>query len=166
MSEASDYDADILLWSERQGELLRRRAAGELVNETELDWSNIAEEIESLGRSERSALRSYIATVLEHLIKLQASPATDPRNGWMETIDRARADIDRALIDSPSMRRLVGGMIAEEARRSGRQVARSLALYSEQPRVDIGSLTFTEDQVLGDWFPDPWPLRAATASGP
>jgi hypothetical protein len=149
----SDYDADILVWSERQAELLRRRAAGELVNDAELDWPNIAEEIESLGRSERSALRSHIATVLEHLIKLQASSPIDPRNGWIETINRARDDIERALIDSPSMRGLVGGMIADETRRSGRQVARSLALFSEQPRVDIGSLTFTEDQVLGDWFP-------------
>ena len=42
---------DILLWSERQAELLRRRAAGELVNDAELDWPNIAEEIEDVGRS-------------------------------------------------------------------------------------------------------------------
>jgi hypothetical protein len=150
----NDYETDVLLWSERQGELLRRRAAGELVNEAELDWSNIAEEIESLGRSERAGLRSHIATVLEHLIKLQASPATDPRNGWKETINRTRDDIDRALEDSPSLRRLVAGLIADETRRAGKLVARSLALYSEQPLVDIDSLTFTEDQVLGPWLPD------------
>jgi hypothetical protein len=149
----SDYDIDIVVWSEQQAALLRRRAAGELVNDTSLDWSNIAEEIEALGRSERSALRSHIATVLEHLIKLQASRATDPRNGWKETIDRARDDIERLLIDSPSMRALVSGMTADETRRAGRRVARTLALYSEQPRVEIGSLTFTDDQVLGDWFP-------------
>jgi hypothetical protein len=150
----NDHDADFALWSERQGTLLRHRAAGELVNEAELDWPNIAEEIESLGRSERSALRSHIATVLEHLIKLQASPATDPRNGWKETINRARDDIDRALTDSPSMRGLVGGMVEDETRRSARQVARSLALYGEQSRIDISALAFTEDQVLGDWFPE------------
>ncbi|WP_428540374.1 DUF29 domain-containing protein [Rhodopila sp.] len=147
------YDADIVVWSERQGELLRRRAAGDLVNETELDWVNIAEEIESSGRTERSALRSHIATVLEHLIKLQASAATDPRNGCKETINRARDDIDRALIDSPSMRRLVAGIIAAETPRSARQVTRSLALHGEQSVVDVASLTFTEDQVLADWFP-------------
>jgi Domain of unknown function DUF29 len=45
----SDYDADILLWSEHQAALLRRRAAGELVNEAEMDWPNIAEEIEDVG---------------------------------------------------------------------------------------------------------------------
>ena len=56
----SDYDTDILLWSERQAELLRRRAAGELVNDTELDWSNIAEEIEGVGRSQLHAVKSLL----------------------------------------------------------------------------------------------------------
>jgi hypothetical protein len=45
---------------------LRRRAAGELVNDSALDWPNIAEEIEIVGRSERLAIRSHIGTVLEH----------------------------------------------------------------------------------------------------
>jgi hypothetical protein len=43
------YHTDILEWSERQGALLRRIAAGERVNDTDLDWPNIAEEIESVG---------------------------------------------------------------------------------------------------------------------
>jgi hypothetical protein len=148
-----DYDTDVLLWSEHQAELLRRRAAGELVNEAELDWPNIAEEIESLGQSERSKLRSLIGTVIEHLIKLEASPAIEPRNGWKETIDRARDDIDLLMQDSPSLRRFVVSMIADGTRRSGRRAARSLERFGEQPCVEIGSLAFTEDQVLGDWFP-------------
>lgn len=149
----SEYDADIVAWSGHQAELLRRRAAGELVNDASLDWPNIAEEIEAVGRSERSALRSHLATVLEHLIKLQVSSATDPRNGWKQTIRRARDDIETALTDSPSMRALVGEMIASETPRSARRVGQALADYGEQPRADIGGLTFTQDQVLGDWFP-------------
>jgi hypothetical protein len=54
------YDEDVLLWSERQAELLRRRTAGELVNDAELDWSHIAEEIESVGISERRPLASSV----------------------------------------------------------------------------------------------------------
>jgi hypothetical protein len=146
------YDSDLLLWTERQGELLRRRAAGELVNEAELDWPNIAEEIEALGQSERSKLRSLIGTVIEHLIKLQASQAIEPRNGWKETIDRARDDIDLLMQDSPSLRRFVVAMIADGTRRSSRLVVRSLERFGEQPRVEIDSLPFTEDQVLGDWL--------------
>ena len=47
----SEYDTDIVEWSERQAGLLRKRAAGELFNETELDWANIAEEIEDVGNN-------------------------------------------------------------------------------------------------------------------
>ena len=50
------YDTDFLLWSERQADLLRRRAAGELVNDAEFDWLNVAEEIEDVGRSQLRAV--------------------------------------------------------------------------------------------------------------
>jgi hypothetical protein len=149
----SEYDTDILEWSQRQAELLRRVASGENVND-QIDWPNIIDEVETVGRSERSALRSHISTVLEHLIKLQASPATDPRNGWKVSIDRARADIARDLEDSPSLRRLVAGLIAGETRRTGKLVALSLQRFGEQPRAEIDNLTFTEEQVLDLWFPE------------
>jgi hypothetical protein len=72
----SDYETDVYAWSLRQGALLRRLAAGERVNDADLDWPNIAEEIETVGRSERAAVASHIANIIEHLIKLEASPAT------------------------------------------------------------------------------------------
>ena len=62
----SDYDLDIYVWSRRQGALLRRLAAGERVNDADLDWPNIAEEIETVGRSERTAMASHIANDIEH----------------------------------------------------------------------------------------------------
>ena len=52
----SDYDTAVALWSKQQADLLRRRAAGQMVNDADLDWPNIAEEIEALGRSEHSSL--------------------------------------------------------------------------------------------------------------
>ncbi len=39
---------DQLIWSERQAGLLRRMGPGERVND-QVDWTNVAEEIESLG---------------------------------------------------------------------------------------------------------------------
>jgi hypothetical protein len=51
------YGEDILEWSERQAALLHRLAAGELVNDAELDWPNIAGEIEDVGRSEQARRR-------------------------------------------------------------------------------------------------------------
>ena len=63
----SHYDADILLWSKRQGELLRRHAAGELVNEAEVGWPNIAEEIESVGLEQLHAGRSLLRQAILHV---------------------------------------------------------------------------------------------------
>jgi hypothetical protein len=157
MTMADLYEDDVALWSERQGELLRKRAAGELVNEADLDWPNIAEEIEALGRSERSSLRSKVTTVIAHLIRLEASPATDPRRGWKMIISRACGDIAELLNESPSLRRFIPDMLASQSQRARKDVMEWLVIYGEQPRVDIASLTFTEEQVLGNWFPDDTP---------
>ena len=59
---------------ERQAELLSRRAAGELVNDAELDWPNIAEEIEDVGESQLRAVASHVVQALLHDLKAEASP--------------------------------------------------------------------------------------------
>ena len=150
----NDYDTDVYAWSQRQGGLLRRLAAGERVNDADLDWPNIAEEIETVGRSERAAVASHIATIIEHLIKLQASPATEPRPGWIMTIDRSRIEIERLLEDSPSLRRDVSAIVARETVRARRSARKALDVHREQPRVEIESLSFGDAQVLGGWSPD------------
>jgi len=150
----SHYDTDVYAWSGRQGALLRRLAAGERVNDADLDWPNIAEEIESVGRSERSALSSHIGNVLEQLMKLEASPATEPRGGWQETIVRARGEIERLLEDSPSLRPAVDAIIVRELLRARRLAAVALRRHAEQPRVDLQAISYSEPQVLGEWFPD------------
>jgi hypothetical protein len=149
----SDYGTDVLAWSMEQAALLRRRAAGELVNDSALDWPNIAEEIESVGQSERYRIQSHIGTVIEHLTKLLASPAIDPRNGWKATVRNARRGIARSLRSSPSLRREVAEMIAEETSAAKRDVAAALKDYGEQPVVAIEELAFNEEQVLGSWIP-------------
>jgi hypothetical protein len=148
------YEADIVLWSEHQATLLRRRAAGTLVNDAEMDWSNIAEEIESVGASERRELASKVRAVLEHLIKLEASPASMPRAGWMGSVQNARSAIEDVLQSSPSLKRTVNEEIERQLPRARRVVAATLADYGETPRVPLEQLRYSEDQVIGDWFPD------------
>lgn len=150
----SDYDLDFYAWSKRQGALLRRIAAGERVNDADLDWPNIAGEIETLARSERAAVASRIATIIEHLIKLEASPATEPRAGWRATIRRARIEIDELLKDNPSLRRLLGRLVARELSVGRRLADTAFEQYGETPRVEPQALAYTKDQVLGDWFPE------------
>jgi hypothetical protein len=149
----SDYDIDILQWSEHQGGLLRRRAAGQLVNDGELDWANIAEEIESVGRSERSALASRIRTIIEHLAKLDVSPATEPRAGWRDTVLRARTEIEALLEDSPSLRQRLDGVVKSERVRALRLAASALAQYGETMRVPLDSLQYSVEEVVGPWLP-------------
>ena len=59
------YEADVLEWSEHQAELLRQHAAGKPSNETP-DWTNIIEEVESVGRSQLSAVRALLVQALAH----------------------------------------------------------------------------------------------------
>lgn len=101
------YDHDFVLWTEQQAAALRR------VNDSNLplDWENLAEEIESLGKSQRAELNSQIRRILRHLFKLEASPAADPCAGWRATIRDARAEIEELLETSPSLRREVEGVI-------------------------------------------------------
>jgi len=91
-STAQLYEEDFVRWTEQQSSALRD-AAGVGLN-LPLDWGNLAEEIESLGRSQRRELHRRIATIIEHLLNLEHSPAVDPRRGWMDTIARERLDIE------------------------------------------------------------------------
>jgi hypothetical protein len=86
------YQQDFVLWSAEQASALRK--AAESGTNLPLDWENLAEEIESLGRSMRSELRGRLATVVEHLLKLEFSPAPEPRRGWIETVFRERREVE------------------------------------------------------------------------
>ncbi len=154
------YEEDFVHWTEQQAAALRD-AAGQSTN-LPLDWENLAEEIDSLGRSYRRELRSRIAVIIEHLIKLECSPAVDPRRGWMETIGRERSDIELLLDDSPSLKGDAGGMVAAQTARVARHMIQDLRRHGEATPDAIGKITaarYTEDQVLGDWFPwdSPYP---------
>jgi hypothetical protein len=71
-----------VIWSERQAALLRRRAAGELVNEADIDWRNVAEEIEDVGRSELRSCRSLLRQALRHMLKAGAWPQARDAPTW------------------------------------------------------------------------------------
>jgi hypothetical protein len=96
------YDADILEWSERQANLLRRVAAGERLNDNAPDWPNIIEEIESVGRSQLTAVRSLLTQALLHILKAQAWPNSSAVFGWQAESVHFR--VDAADIFAPSMR--------------------------------------------------------------
>jgi hypothetical protein len=75
------YDTDILTWSERQADLLRRIARGEPPNEAP-DWSNIVEEIESVGQSQIDAVMSLLFQAFVHDLKAEAWPLARDVPNW------------------------------------------------------------------------------------
>ena len=147
------YDQDFLRWAEEQAAALRRAKTSNLP----LDWENLAEEIESLGKSERKGLRSQIRRILRHLLKLEASTTSEPKAGWRESIRDARVEIDDILRDSPSLRREVAGLVLEQAPIAAKLAKADLAEHGEAAgaiRARLAAGGFTAEEVLGDWFPD------------
>ena len=156
MAEAADlYDRDFLRWTVQQATALRRASKD---SNLPLDWENLAEEIESLGKSQRAALRSQLRRILRHLFKLEASPAIEPRRGWEESIRDARVEIEDILQDSPSLRREIDRLIAEQTPIAGSLASADLIEHGESADAVDARLAqggFTAEQVLGDWFLEP-----------
>lgn len=94
---SADYDVDLVHWAEVQSSKLRA------ANFDELDIHNLAEELESLGRSDLRALTSQLQRLMLHLLKTEAQPERDGTS-WRLSIDNARDEIADLLRESPSLK--------------------------------------------------------------
>ena len=159
------YDEDFLAWTEQQAKALRVAARGGInpragtnhpVANQPVDWEHLAEEIESLGLSERRELHSQIHRIIRHLLQLAFSRASPRRQGWIDSIDDARDMAARVLDASPSLRRELDAVITAEQPRGARAAIRDLGRYGElDPDISsaIRNVRYGAEQVLGDWFP-------------
>lgn len=77
---APAYDCDFVGWTEAQAERLRRLARGERVND--VDWDNLIEEVEGLGRSELKAVVSLMQRALEQGMKIVGYPDDAAQQLW------------------------------------------------------------------------------------
>ena len=132
------YEQDFLRWTAEQARVLHE--AARRGSNLPLDWDNLAEEVESLGRAQRHQLASRIATILEHLLKLAASPAEAPRGGWEATIIRERARVERLLRDSPSLRQEFPAIIEQELQDRAQSRTAQLADHGEFARAVLEQL--------------------------
>jgi hypothetical protein len=152
--EQTLYDKDFVAWTKQQAEALRA-AARDGTNQP-LDWENLAEEIESLGKSDRRELHSQIYRIIRDLAKLQFSPAIEPQPGWRDSIGDARKQADLVLADSPSLKPQLEQIVMEETASAIRRALFDLAEFGETGRATERALRqtrYTVDQVLGDWLP-------------
>jgi hypothetical protein len=155
------YERDFAAWSRQQAEALR--AAARTGSNQLLDWENLAEEIEDLGASQRSAVGSYIMRIIQHFVKLEYSPAVEPRKGWRRTIRLARLQLQKRIDSNPSLKPELGNLVSAETRRGIEYAIADLEEHDEIDEVGAQVLRrarYTEEQVLGDWFPPEPPAEA------
>lgn len=150
----TSYDEDLVRWSAEQAAALRAASSSGL--NLPLDWENLAEEIASLGKSQRRELASRVTTVIEHLLKLEFSPATEPRDGWIGTVLRERDEIEGVLADNRSLRPSVPEMISGQGVAAADRVARTLEgrdRLTGAESAKIRARRYEAEEVLGQWLP-------------
>lgn len=120
------YEDDTVAWAREQAAALRARDFGAV------DWTNVIEEIDSVGASERRSLQSALQVIMEHLIKLDHGKQRDPERGWRVTVATQRVKAERILEDNPSLRRELPELIEKEYRRARRTAMAGFAAYEPE----------------------------------
>ncbi|AKG24318.1 DUF29 domain-containing protein [Calothrix sp. 336/3] len=120
-----------------------------------VDIENLIVELESMGKREKRAIKSYLIRLLEHMLKLKYWQQERERNQghWQAEIRTFRQEIKDGLKDSPSLQPYILE-IFDECYQQARAVAsdRSQIPLDKFPVNPIASL----EQVLDDsWLPEP-----------
>ena len=98
------YEKDFYKWTRAQASALKKHDI------ESLDFENLIEEIESLGKSDKRSLRSQFVVLLMHLLKTKYQPKKKTAS-WDESIRNAKLEIELILEDSPSLKRFLHGVI-------------------------------------------------------
>ncbi|HET7879684.1 MAG TPA: DUF29 domain-containing protein [Acetobacteraceae bacterium] len=138
------YDRDFYAWANEQAALLR---AGRLA---EADIENIAEEIETMGRSEKRELVSRLTVLLLHLLKWQFQPS-HRRISWQLSIQNARDPLTDHLDDNPSLKSQLDQVMKSAYRRAANDAAVETGL---QRAAFPDASPYTFDQAMAHDF---WP---------
>lgn len=147
MENTALYEADRQLW------LAHTVAQLQTKNLTDLDFGNLVEELEGLGRSEKQAIASYLLRLCEHLLKVAYWETERERcfRGWDVEIAHFRLQIQERLSDSPSLK----NWLTENFPRQYRNGRKLFLKASQLPaRLVAETPVFTLEQALDeDWLP-------------
>jgi hypothetical protein len=141
------YDADFYVWAERQAELLRARRFDEL------DLAKLVEEVEDLGGALKRSVLNNAAVIVEHLLKLEHSPAVDPRNGWRATVREHRRRLRIEL--TPRLRQILSAELAAVYATVKQDAAAALRDHGEHSAAAAlpQRCPYALDEIAGDWLP-------------
>lgn len=92
---SSKYQEDFYAWTQEQAQLLRSQQLAKI------DFANLIDEIESMGKSEKRALKSRLSVLLMHLLKWQFHFQS---TSWQLTLRTQRRAIKDLLVDNPSLK--------------------------------------------------------------
>lgn len=115
-TESNLYETDFYAWTQKQVFLLRAHQW------SQLDLTNLIEEIEGLGKQQRQELRNRLSILLAHLLKWEYQSPYRSRS-WLATIRVQRRDIARLIQDNPSFKPYL-----DEAVREAYENAKDLAM--------------------------------------
>jgi hypothetical protein len=145
------YDEDFYAWTQHQAALLREEKW------QALDYPNLAEELESLGKSDWRELEHRLDGLLMHLLKWRYQPSgRQTGHSWRSTIREHRRQLTRVLRDSPSLRPRVPQVLPES-------YANARLDASDETGLPLGTFPetcpWTIDQIFDEGF---WPEAEAT----
>ncbi len=141
------YDADFYVWALEQAEILRARRFDSL------DLAHLIEEIEDVAGARLSAVLNAARVVMEHLLKLQHSPAADPRNLWRASVREQRRRVQLDLTPR------IGQLLAQELPRLYHMACDDAAAGMRDHGEDAAAAAlpaacpYSVDQITGDWWP-------------
>ncbi|HEX3881110.1 MAG TPA: DUF29 domain-containing protein [Stellaceae bacterium] len=151
MPDGPRYDDDFYAWTKYQADVLRSVR----IRDNRFDREHVAEEIEDLGKSYRDAARSQVRRILEHLLKLAYSPATDPRADWMTSIAEARDSLKDQL--TPTLRHDVETMLDRLYQDARHRAEIALGRFGEvaAKRALPAACPYSLDEIVQDqWYPE------------
>jgi hypothetical protein len=136
------HEKDVYGWAVHTAQLLRDKKM------TEVDFDNIIEEMEALGRSEKHELINRLSLVISHLLKWQFQP-TMRGHSWKYTIEEQREQAKIHWVDNPSLTSKLDEIIAKSYKVSVSKATRETGL--DKKTFPVGC-PYTFEQIMDDEF--------------
>jgi hypothetical protein len=142
------YETDFYAWAEEQAARLRARQFDRL------DLDNLIEEVEGLAETKLSAVLNSARVVMEHLLKLERSPAVDPRNNWRASVREHRRRVHIDL--TPRLQGLLADQLPRMYEMAREDAAAGMRDHGEHTAADALPATCpcNFDQITADWWPE------------
>ena len=139
------YDQDFYAWTLHNARLLRQ---GRL---SEIDAANIAEELESMGKSQKRALSNRLTVLIAHLLKWRYQ-AGGRSPSWRNAITIQRIELQELLEENPSLRPTLPVVLTAVYKKARLWAANETQL---EPSAFPAVCPFTAEQTLdNDYWPD------------